>query len=229
MRGILRRPIMRFSGGHAKPYDWRIDPNYNTMLPDHYSTSYKPNIISSIPYLNKRPDPLASDVPAEFDLYNPKHKLNVNYIKPRFETKGGAIPIYDLNDDIPHEADYESEDYDFYVESWKAQHYKKDGIMWLHLLVVMLYPIYWWYEYMWNKVPDQEYWKRPMPPPLEYNDEMPDVARWMHVANSNHGKMLVDEGALKPIEFDIINGKKVFKKYIQLNQPITPEELNVQA
>ena len=59
------------------------------------------------------------------------------------------------------------------------------------------------------------------PPPLDFPDEddTPDTEIY-ETYNSADGRRLVDSGRHAPIWYDIVDGKKVYKKYAGVNQPM---------
>jgi len=72
---------------------------------------------------------------------------------------------WDPEQDYPHEADYGSEDLDFQPECFKTQHFKKKGFIWPWIVVGFMPFIYLWVEYLLQHQPDEDHWKRPLPPP----------------------------------------------------------------
>lgn len=76
-------------------------------------------------------------------------------------------------------------------------------------------------EWVVNKCPDEEHFRKPLPPPLDYPSpvDTPDTAmykRW----HSKEGRQNYDTGLFTDIGYDIVGGKKVYKKFAGVNQPM---------
>lgn len=162
-----------FSGGHhQKPYDWRDDHALNpfyeedprrTGIPDSYAYN-QPYDGPSFQYLS----PFSPE-------YNPKD-LTTNYvgtypIRSVAETNMLEPHHQNIWDDIAHEWDYESEDLDFQPETFKSQHFRKKGGVWVWAVVALL--PYWGViqEVIYNQMVDGDQNKYQRPPPLNYPDE----------------------------------------------------------
>lgn len=73
-----------------------------------------------------------------------------------------------------------------------------------------------------GSVADEDYWKTFVrPPPLDFPDEddTPDT-EYYESFHSNQGKRVFDTGRYVPLPYDIIDGKKVYKKFVGVNQPM---------
>lgn len=167
---LLKAP---FSGGHhPKAYDWRDDHSLN-------------------PYFEQDPrtlgvqDPFTYAFPFEAELakpetpfpdnYNPKD-LSTNFVGSWgtlsvAETNPVEVPTQVLWDDIAHEWDYESEDLDFQPETFKSQHFRKRGLLWMWV-ILGLTP-YWYVidEHIYVQMVDADGMKYQRPPPLNYPDD----------------------------------------------------------
>ena len=130
-------------------------------------------------------------------------------------------PYFNLDNDVAHEDDFESEDMDFYPETEKMQHYKKLGWIWIWAVVGMTFFITMWWEMIFNHFPDAEYFKKPLPPPLDHPDPFstPDTAVFKS-KQENGWKMRRDAGLHADPMMDIIDGKKVYSRFAPVNKPM---------
>jgi len=125
------------------------------------------------------------------------------------------------DDDVAHEYDYESEDLDFQPETFKMQHFRKKGPLTGWIICAMLPLIYFHIEFLYNHYPDEDHWRIPRPPPLEYPDpEDTDDVLTVNDYNTKIGKYLRDTGIIDDIWYDIVDGKKVYKRFAGVNQPM---------
>lgn len=87
------------------------------------------------------------------------------------ETNLIDVPEQNLWDDIAHEWDYESEDLDFQPETFKSQHFRKKGRLWMWVIIALT--PYWYVtcESVYQQMVDGDQWKYQRPPPLNYPDE----------------------------------------------------------
>lgn len=89
-------------------------------------------------------------------------------------------PYNNLEDSMAHEQDHMSEDYFYTPEHIAANHFRRRGsgilyLMWAGLGVF----VYVWMELFNSKFPDENYFKKPLPPPLNFpNEELtPDTKK----------------------------------------------------
>jgi len=114
-RSLNKLAFASFSGGHhAKPYDWRDDHALNPFYEqDPRTLGCQDGHTFSFPH---EADHLIAETPFP-DSYNPKD-LTTNFVGhwPLLsvaETNLLETPSQEYWDDIAHEWDYESEDFDF--------------------------------------------------------------------------------------------------------------------
>lgn len=76
-------------------------------------------------------------------------------------------------------------------------------------------------EFLYSHYPDEDYWKIGHPPPLDFPDadDTNDTETYQDY-NSQEGRYLVDTGIIDPIWYDIKDGKKIYKKFSGVNQPL---------
>lgn len=169
----LHRQRFAFSGGHHhKPYDWRDD---HALNPFYEEDPRRMGIPDSYAY-NQPYDGPANQYTSPFaPEYNPKD-LTTNYvgtypIRSVAETNLLEPHHQNVMDDIAHEWDYESEDLDFQPETFKSQHFRKKGGLWIWGVVALL--PYWGViqEVIYNQMVDGDQNKYQRPPPLNYPDE----------------------------------------------------------
>ena len=130
-------------------------------------------------------------------------------------------PYQNLDHDVAHEADYESEDADFYPKSEKMQHYKKLGPIWIWAAVSMTFFFFFWVDFVYNHFPDELWHRKPRPPPLDFPDPIstPDTYQ-LQTAQTNEFKYAVDAGIFEKPPFKIVDGKKVYDRFAGVNQPM---------
>ena len=176
---LLQVPCAGFGGGHhAKPFDWRDDHSLNPYYElDPRQAGTQDPFTYSYPYEGK-PQLYYSPWPAE---YNAKD-LGTNFVGtyPTLsvaETNLINVPDQNVWDDLQHEWDYRSEDFDFQPETFKSQHFRKRGKLWMWVIVALA--PYWIVlnEMIYQGGVDQDQFKYQRPPPLNYPDEedSPDV------------------------------------------------------
>ena len=132
------------------------------------------------------------------------------------------MPYNNIGENVAHEMDYMSEDYLTIPENYAGNHFRRrgDGLIIFIWAFVMTF-LYIWSEMFYTKFPDEEFYKKPLPPPLDYpnEDATPDTDR-LEFQKTLEWKYLYENGSLDPLPFKIIDGKKVFSKYSGLNQPM---------
>ena len=123
--------------------------------------------------------------------------------------------------DVAHEEDYESEDMDVQPKSVKLQHYKKLGTIWIWAVVGFTFFLSVFVEYLYNHYPDVEFFRKPLPPPMDYPDPFttPDTMQLTQSSQLNW-KYKRDAGVYKDIQFEVIDGKKRYKRFAGVNQPM---------
>lgn len=173
-RNLTRLAFVSFSGGHhhAKPYDWRDDHSLNPFFEqDPRTLGCQDPYAYSYPY----EAPAANPETPFPDAYNPKD-LATNFVgsyptKSVAETNLIDAPSQVLWDDIAHEWDYESEDLDFQPETFKSQHFRKKGLLWMWVFFALT--PYWYVidECVYQQWIDGDQLKYQRPPPLNYPDE----------------------------------------------------------
>lgn len=216
----MRRAALRraFSGGHArKAYDWRTDPARNPYY--NHEMGYEGNefTVQSVP-LTGAPKP-AHDFPfPRVDMNDPRLFLRGERGRVQWRNEVQA-PYVNLEENLFHEADYESEDADFVTHSWKAQHYRRQGTFWLWAAVGASWPFLLWLDYLFNHFPDVDHWRRAVPPPLDFREATPD-SDYLEFSTTNRYKQLLDAGEIDAIPFELVDGKKVYKRFAQVNQPM---------
>jgi hypothetical protein len=100
------------------------------------------------------------------------------------------------------------------------QHYKRRGghLIWYFVFCIPF--IYTWLELFWSKFPSDTFFKKPLPPPLDFPDTTlsPDTEKY-NLSKTIDYKLLYENGSLNEFPFEIIDGKKVYKRFVGLNQP----------
>ncbi len=76
-------------------------------------------------------------------------------------------------------------------------------------------------EWVIQHQPDADYYRKPHPPPLDYPNkvETPDTMHF-NLWKTEEFRKRIDNGQLGECPFDIVDGKKVYKKFVGLNQPL---------
>lgn len=69
-------------------------------------------------------------------------------------------------------------------------------------------------------MPSDTFFKKPLPPPLNFPDEdiSPDT-EYYNESKTLEYKLMYENGSVNEFPFEIINGKKVYKRFVGLNQP----------
>ena len=136
---LIKRVNKFFFAQAQKMYDWRDDPKYNLDIEkDNRHYGWDPKTYTE-PYSAAHDDWLFN-VPTI-------DKLNLDVApenrRIKFITEMQA-PIVNLNKDIAHEMDFESEDVDFQPENPNMQHFKKTmpHSIWNFILIALLPFIY---------------------------------------------------------------------------------------
>jgi len=101
------------------------------------------------------------------------------------------------------------------------QHFRKKGPISQWVFAGLLPLIYFYIEYLYTHYPDEDNWKIPHPPPLNYPDtEDTDDTDTYNDYHSKEGKYLRDSGIVGDLWFDIVDGKKVYRRFAGVNQPL---------
>jgi hypothetical protein len=203
-------------------YDWRDDPKVNKDLTEDWAN-------------RGFPDPEHYHFPVHFQgnmctdsyfpaSYNPKD-LTMNLVPGWRHIYQASLPpsAAEMNmwHDINHEIEHESEDFDLQGESIELQHFRKKGNIWQWWIVGAL-PLLWFYgEFVIEKLPDEDHWKKAMPPPLHYVDayETPDQEMF-DLWNTRDHQLVYEAGMLAKPWFKIENGKKIYLPHSGTNQPM---------
>ena len=213
------RVVLRcFAGhGHPRPYDWRTDPARNPFY--NHEMRYEGNeyAIPDVPLMGA-PKPAHSFALPLADMADPRVFIRGENARVEWRTNA-QMPYANLEEGLQHEADFESEDADYVVHSWRAQHYRRKGTVWLWAGVAALWPFLLWLDYLFNHFPDVEHWRRAVPPPLDFREATPDKD-YLDFSKTLRYKYLLDAGEIHPIPFEVIDGKKVYKRFEQVNQPM---------
>jgi len=131
-----------------------------------------------------------------------------------------AAAYWDPDNDVAHEIDYGSEDLDFQPDDFKTQHFKKKGFIWPFLLVALAPWLYFWNEYVAQGFPDREHWKRPLPPPTDFPDDETSDTSLYNAFHSYTGRTMYDSGLYINLQFDMVDGKKIYKRCAPVNNPM---------
>ena len=123
-----------------------------------------------------------------------------------------------MDNDILHEEDHESEDYDFQCDEFKTQHFKKQGWLSPWVLCGGLVFFYFWLEYMYSHYPDDEYWRKKYP--VTPNDTTSTIDLNMHEAllNPQYRKMVDSEIEEVP-RFRYDGDRLYYGRFAGANQP----------
>lgn len=119
-----------------------------------------------------------------------------------------------------HEWEHCSEDYDFQCEDPDSQHYKKQGWVWVWILAAGIVFIYPFIDFLYAHYPDDDYFRKPMAPPL-YSKEVRDVDKfWSTREEDLDYKIMRDAGLVPEPPFKIVDGKKVMGRFVGVNNPM---------
>jgi hypothetical protein len=89
------------------------------------------------------------------------------------------------------------------------------------MIVAILPLLYWWTEYIYQHFPDETYWRKSHPPPLDFPDEDDtDDTKTYKDFISYAGRKFVQTGIAGDIWYDIKDGKKVYRKFAGVNPPM---------
>jgi len=81
--------------------------------------------------------------------------------------------------------------------------------------------IFFWLEFFYQHYPDEDNWRIPRPPPLDYPDtEDTDDTDTYNDYHSKDGRMLYDTGLIVDLWYDIKDGRKIIKPFGGANQPM---------
>lgn len=144
------------------------------------------------------------------------HKVTGYLHNPR------RIPKWNYINDVNHEYHYESEDYDFTTNNFRlVQHFRKKATILPWLFCGILPTFYFCSEFLYQHYPDEEHWRLQRPPPLDYPDAQ-DTNNTVNYKNyhSKEGRRMLDMGLIVPLHFDIVDGKKVYRRFAGVNQPM---------
>jgi hypothetical protein len=97
--------------------------------------------------------------------------------------------------DFAHEFDYESEDLEFQPESFKFQHFRKQGPLWMWIIMCSSPLWFLFNEFYGQTWPNAYIWRYQRPPPFDYPDDMetPDSVNYP-VLKSKEYRQLYDSG-----------------------------------
>jgi len=126
-----------------------------------------------------------------------------------------------IDEDVAHEEDYESEDMDVQPDSPSSQHFKKQGPIIIWLGVGVLFYIYMFVEYLYQHYPDDEAFRKPLPPPLDFPNPSttPDTKMWKFSQTDTY-RYLVDSDHVRPISWKIVDGDKIYDRFAGVNKPM---------
>lgn len=80
--------------------------------------------------------------------------------------------------------------------------------------------IYFWSEFLYQQLPDEDNWKVPTPPPLDFPDaDDTNDSEYYNFYHSKEGRRFHEIGLTDEIPFDIVDGRKIYTKFSALNQP----------
>lgn len=129
-------------------------------------------------------------------------------------------PIATLKENMEHEIDYESEDHDYQPAEPKMQHYKRRGGHLIWYLAAAFPIIFTWLELFWSKFPSDTFFRKPLPPPLNFPDTnlSPDT-EYYDESKTLVFKLMYENGSINEFPFEIVDGKKVYKRFVGLNPP----------
>ena len=129
------------------------------------------------------------------------------------------MPYFDLDHDIAHEEDYESEDYDYQPEEFKMQHFKKQGWLFPWIIAGNLVFIFVWVESMYQHFPDDDYYRKPHPPTLE--DATPTVFPEYHqFYNMPEFIKDLDSGLEKVYHVYYDDDRLIYGRFAGVNRPL---------
>lgn len=76
-------------------------------------------------------------------------------------------------------------------------------------------------EFVFMHTWDEDYWKKPVAPPLDYpdKDDTDDTDTYQEMESRN-GRQLVDSGIVGGLWYDIVDGKKIYRKFAGVNPPM---------
>lgn len=205
---------------HHKEYDWRDDPKVNKDLYDDVrGRGWNPENYT-FPY-EGRDDWYFINHPKELKIDQLTHNLRPEF-KPSTELNNTMTANeWSMEGDIAHEYDYESEDLDFQPESIKMQHYRKKGPIWGYFILGCLPIIYFFSDFIYQNANDEDSWRISRPPPLNYPDiDDTDDTDTYQDYHSRTGRLMKDTGLVGDLWFDIVDGKKVYRRFSGVNQPM---------
>ena len=217
---LLNSISFSFSGGPAKPYDWRDDPKCNPHFKLKASHIGHQNMSNDTPHIST-PKKLLIITSGGVDKTNPyiNFKPHKVYSEPVFPLP----PLeFDMDENIAHEMDYGSEDMDFQPEDFKTQHFHRQGWITTWVLFGIMPFLYFIWELLYQHYPDHLHFRKPHPyyygHPHEDRIDLDDY----FLNNPRARQNLIDSGLFRHPEYEIVDGEYVFSKFAGVNQPITP-------
>lgn len=113
---------------------------------------------------------------------------------------------------------------DVQPESANLQHFKKQGALTVWAGVGVLFIAYMWWEFIYQHFTDDETFRKPLPPPLDFPNPSttPDTKYWQFSKTPEY-RFLYDAGVIPRVPLKIENGKKVYDRFAGVNQPMELE------
>lgn len=103
----------------------------------------------------------------------------------------------------------------------KTQHFRKKGPIWAYFILAMWPAIYFFSDFIMQNKQDEDEWRISRPPPLNYpdTDDTDDTDTYddYHVKEGVYAR---DSGLVGDLWFDVVEGKKVYKRFAGVNQPM---------
>lgn len=76
-------------------------------------------------------------------------------------------------------------------------------------------------EFILQHYPDEDHWRTPTTPPLDFPDaDDTDDTETFNDYLGPEGRYYVDTGIISDVWYDIVDGKKVYKRFAGVNQPL---------
>jgi hypothetical protein len=215
-QGRVARVARGFGGGHhVKEYDWRDDPKYNPdLVYNPRNFDWKPETYTFpfshegekwwFPYRDHDNSDLSINRAPEFRKVIPKNLMSASHWDP----------VHDFD----HERDFESEDMDVQPDDFKSQHFRKKGPSWQYLAVGILPLLYTFADIVYQRYPDEDYLKKPRHAPMSEPDENSSPDKTLYeISHTKTGRALTDSGHIIDLHYDIVGGKRIFKKFSGVN------------
>jgi len=100
-------------------------------------------------------------------------------------------------------------------------HFRKKGGLSQWVIAGLLPVIYFYFEWVYQHFPDEDFFRIPHPPPLNYPDtEDTDDTDTVKDYSTKEGRYLRDSGIVDDIWFDVVDGVKVYRRFAGVNQPL---------